>query len=126
FGGDVPVEADHLLRAVWRDIDGADLVDHSSAAVAEDEPILRVIALAGTDRDVEILLGAREVLGVDPVAPVAIIAPAIVLGIVVELVHAVVPDEPVVLEVHLPDADFRRVEGELEAARKLLELALAV
>ncbi len=39
-GGDVPIEADHLLGSVGGDIDGPDLADHPSAAVAEDQRIL--------------------------------------------------------------------------------------
>ena len=55
-----------------------------------------------------------------------VIARLAVLGMAVEIVHAIVPDQGVGVDVVFPDAHFRGVERETETARQDVELMLPV
>ena len=61
-----------------------------------------------------------------PVPPVGVAVPASGRRIAVELVHPVVPDQHVGVDVEVPDPDLGGVERQPEAARQPLELDLAV
>src|SRR5690242_13467077 len=55
-----------------------------------------------------------------------VVAGLAVLGMAVEIVHAIVPDQRVGIDVVLPDADLGGVEREPEAARQHIELLFAL
>ena len=96
-----------------------------SFAVVEQHAVLGLVASVGRDGPLEILARAGDVVGMQHALPMRIVARAAVGGIAAQFVHAVVPDQFVGLDVHLPDADLRGVERQLEPARQALQLDFA-
>ena len=107
-------------------IDRADRADVAHAAAGQHQPVVGDIAAGDLDRLAELGLGAGEIVRVQPVAPVGVVVRGGRRRIAVELVHPVVPDQHVGIEVEVPDPDLRGVEREPQPARQLRELGLAV
>jgi hypothetical protein len=125
-GGNVPVAADDAGRAVGLAIADADLAHDALGAVSQPETIFRDVAGAIAHGSIELVFRTRQIVGVDRLPPVIAIARPAVARLAVKVVHAVVPNQLVGLDVVFPDPDLRRIEGKPEPAGDNLELVLAL
>ena len=112
---DVPVYPDHAHRSTVRIADGmphpTDDADHAvRSADSEVGPVLAVAA----ERGLEVVGGAGEVFRYEAPPPRVIRPAELLLANAVDLVHRVVPHEPVLRDVPVPDAEPRRVKRELQ------------
>ena len=127
--GDVAVDADHAQRyaglGVLKHRIGLDVANGAAGQHNTVRPRPLVADLA---RITLCRIRQRQVVGMDPRAPVVIgdPCPAFFGGNTIELKHAVIPREAVVSEVPSPDADAGGVGGQLQAlvggAQLFLEL----
>ena len=125
-GGHVPIDADDFRGQIGRNVDLADRADDPRSPIAQVKSVLRFVAAFRAYRRFEILDRPLGVALVEPIPPMPVFANAAVERIIVELVHAVVPDQLLGVDVEVPHADLRGVEGEFEAPRQPLELPFAI
>ena len=112
---DIPVDADHAHGPAVR---AADRLSHAAngayRAVRPPHPEVGPVLVVAAERGLDVGPGTRHVFRHEAPGPRVESATELVLPNAIELVVRVVPHQPILLDVPVPDAEPSRIDGELQ------------